>query len=415
MDEKPVFDVKKVEEKFRNIKTIADITGKDGLVQEIVKNTIERILKAEQEAHLGYEPYRKSDASQDNSRNGYSRKTVKTSSGSVDLEIPRDRQGTFEPKILAKHQSFDADLEKRVLGLYAKGLSVRDISAHLSDFYGAEVSAALISKITDSVLEHVHAWQSRPLESVYPVLFLDAIFYKTRQDHKVVTKAAYTALAIDLEGRSEILGLWLAESEGAHFWLSVLSELKSRGVKDLLIVCVDGLKGFSEAIESEFPEARVQQCIVHQIRHSLKYVGYPHHKEFLSDLKTVYRAPTLSAAEQNLGKLEEKWGTKYPVVTASWRNNWANLSTFFSFPEEIRKMIYTTNAVESLHRQFRKVTKAKSSFPTDEALLKILYLAAQDVEKKLRTKQNWAQIIGQLRILFGERVPLDLVMGETVR
>lgn len=406
--EKPLFDVSKVEEKIRNAKGIEDLTGRDGIVQEIIKSTVERILRAEQEAHLGYEPYRKRDEELINSRNGYSKKTMKTSSGCMEVDIPRDREGTFDPQFIKKHQSFDPDLERRVLSMYAKGMTVRDIGSHLKDFYGAEVSAPLISKITDSVMEMVKEWQCRPLEQVYPVLFMDAIFYKVRQDNKVISKAAYTCLGIDLEGKSDILGIWISETEGAHFWLNVLTELKARGVEDILIVCVDGLKGFAEAISTIFPQAQIQSCIIHQIRNSLRYVGSKHQKEFMVDLKAIYKAPALEAAEDSLDKLEEKWKERYPVVVSSWRNNWTHLSTFFNFPQEIRKMIYTTNAVEGVHRQFRKVTKSKTIFPTNESLLKMLYLASQDACKKMRAKQNWALMIGQLKVIFGERVPLTL-------
>lgn len=404
----PLFDVKKVEEKIRNAKGIEDLTGRDGIIQEIIKSTVERILKAEQEAHLGYEPYQKKNKQIRNSRNGYSQKTMKTSSGCMEIEIPRDREGAFDPQFIKKHQSFDPDLERRVLSMYAKGMTVRDIGSHLKDFYGTEVSAPLISKITDSVMELVKEWQSRPLERVYAVVFMDAIVYKARLDNKVVNKAAYTCLGIDLEGKSDILGIWIGDAEGAHFWLNILTELKSRGVEDILIACVDGLKGFPEAIAHIFPQAQIQSCILHQIRNSLRYVGSKHQKEFMGDLKAVYKAPSLQAAEDGLDKLEEKWKDRYWVVISSWRNNWTYLSTFFNFPQEVRKMIYTTNAVEGLHRQFRKVTKSKTIFPTDDSLLKMLYLASQDACKKMRAKQNWALMLGQLKVIFGERVPMEL-------
>jgi putative transposase len=275
----------------------------------MIKSTVERILKAEQEAHLGYEPHRKQDESQDNSRNGYSKKTVKTTAGPVELDIPRDRKGTFDPQFIAKHQSFDPDLEKRITGMYARGMSVRDIASQLEEFYGTAVSPALISKVTDKVLEGVEAWQSRPLDDVYAVLFMDAIFYKIRNDGKIANKAAYTCLGINLEGKVDVLGIWISESEGAHFWLNVMTDLKGRGVQDILIACVDGLKGFPEAIGSIFPKAQVQLCIVHQIRTSLRYVASKYHKEFMGDLKTVYRASSQQSAELALEKLEEKWET----------------------------------------------------------------------------------------------------------
>lgn len=398
------FDVAKIEERFKNIKTLSDLTGKDGIIQEMIKQTVERILKAEQDAHLGYEPYRKEGKSPDNSRNGFSQKKIKTPSGEIEVDIPRDRKGTFEPLFVAKHQTFDPDLEKRVTSMYARGMSTRDIQAQLHEFYGTEVSPALISKITDKVLEGVEAWQVRPLDDVYAVVFMDAIHYKIRQDAKVITKAAYTCMGINLEGKVDVLGLWLAENEGAHFWSIVLNDLKSRGVKDILIACVDGLKGFPEAIESAFPATRVQLCIVHQIRTSLRYLATKYQKEFLKDLKEVYRAPTLEVAETNLLKLDDKWSQRCRSAVAGWQDNWTHLSTFFSFPQEVRTMIYTTNAVEALHRQYRKVTKTRGAFPTDDALKKILYLATLDLKGALRSKRNWPTMLGQLKMVFGDRV-----------
>jgi len=401
--DKKAFDVAKVEEKLKNVKSLSDLTGQGGVIQEMIKSTVERILKAEQEAHLGYEPYRKDSADQDNSRNGYSRKTVRTTAGPVELAVPRDRKGTFDPQFIAKHQSFDPDLEKRITGMYARGMSVRDIAHQLEEFYGTAVSPTLISKITDKVLEGVEAWQNRPLDDVYAVVFMDAIHYKIRNDGKIANKAAYTCMGIGLDGKVDVLGIWLSESEGAHFWLNVLTELKGRGVQDILIACVDGLKGFPDAIGSVFPQAQVQLCIVHQIRASLRYMASKYQKEFIADLKTVYRAASLDLAEVALAKLEDKWGARYPSAVVTWRTNWANLSTYFSFPQEIRKMIYTTNSVEGLHRQFRKVTKAKSSFPTDDSLKKMLYLATMDM--KARSKQGWAQMLGQLKLIFHDRIP----------
>jgi putative transposase len=399
------FDVKKVQEKLKNIKSLSDLTGSNGVIQEMIKQTVERILQAEQEAHLGYEPYKKSEKSQKNSRNGYSTKRVKTSSGEVDIEIPRDREGTFDPQFIAKHQSFDPDLEKRVTSMYARGMSVRDIQAQLHEFYGVEVSPSLVSKITDKVLEGIHDWQTRPLEDVYAVVFMDAIHYKIRQDAKVISKAAYTCMGISIEGKVDVLGIWLAEAEGAHFWQGVLSDLKARGVHDILIACVDGLKGFPQAIEAIFPKTQVQLCVVHQIRASLRYLGSKYHKEFLRDLKEVYRGVSAELAEVALQKLEEKWGAKCPHAVSGWRTNWTNLTTYFQFPAEVRKMIYTTNAVEALHRQYRKVTKTKGAFPTDDALKKMLYLATLDLRGALRSKRDWPVILGQLKIVFGDRIP----------
>ncbi len=399
------FDTSKVEEKLKNVKSLSDLTGSNGVIQEIIKGTVERILKAEQEAHLGYEPYKKGELDTDNSRNGFSKKTMKTSSGEVEIDVPRDRKGTFDPQFVQKHQSFDPDLEKRVISMYARGMSTRDIGQQLAEFYGVEVSAPLISKITDKVLEGITQWQARALEDVYAVVFMDAIHYKIRQDGKVISKAAYTCMGIDLDGKVDVLGLWIAETEGAHFWQSVLNDLRTRGVKDILIACVDGLKGFPEAIETIFPKTMVQLCVVHQIRTSLRYLASKYHKEFTADLKEIYRASTVENAEAALVGLETKWGSKCAAAVSTWRQNWTHLSTFFLFPEEIRRMIYTTNAVEALHRQFRKVTKTKGSFPTDDALKKMLYLATLDLKGSFRSKREWPVMLGQLKLVFGDRIP----------
>ena len=399
------FDLSKVQEKLQRVKTLEDLTGPGGAMQELMKQAVERILKAEQEDHLGYEPYQKSSNSQTNSRNGYSKKTVKTSSGPMEINVPRDREGTFEPKLIEKYQTFDPDLEKKIIGMYSRGMSTRDIQSQLEEFYCTSISPTLISRITDKVLEGVKEWQARPLDDIYPVLFMDAIHYKIRQDGKVISKAAYTCMGITLEGSVDVLGLWLAETEGSHFWLSVMSELKARGVQDILIACVDGLKGFPEAIASAFPKAEVQLCIVHQICNSLRYMSWKYHREFIRDLKEVYRAPSLEAAEANLDHLELKWKARCPQAVAGWRNNWSNLSTYFSYPPEFRRMIYTSNAVEALHRQFRKVTKTKASFPTDDALKKMLYLATLDLRGSFRSKREWPMVLGQLKIIFGDRIP----------
>ena len=399
------FDVEKVDQQLKNVKSLSDLTGANGVIQEMVKGTVERILRAEQEAHLGYGPYQKAETAASNSRNGYSKKTLRTSNGSVEIAVPRDRDGAFEPQFIKKHQSFDPDLEQRVISMYARGMSTRDITAQLREFYGTAVSAALISKITDTVLEGVEAWQQRALQDVYPVVFLDAIHYKIRQEGKITTKAAYTCLGIDLEGQVEVLGLWIGEHEGAHFWQTVLADLQGRGVKDILIACVDGLKGFPEAIATTFPKTEVQLCVVHQIRTSLRYLAAKYYKAFTQDLKAIYKAGTLDLAEHALAALEEKWGTKAAASVQSWKKNWTHLSTFFQFPPEIRTMIYTTNAVEALHRQFRKVTKTKGSFPTDMALKKLLYLATLGLKGSLRRKRNWPVMLGQLKIVFGDRIP----------
>jgi putative transposase len=399
------FDVEKVEAKLKNVKSLSDLTGSNGIIQEMIKSTVERVLKAEQEEHLGYKPYHKGDNRPSNSRNGYSKKKLQTSSGSVEVEIPRDREGNFEPQFIKKHQSFDPDLENRVISMYARGMSTRDISDQLREFYGTEVSAVLISKITDKVLEGVEEWQKRALQDVYPVIFMDAIHYKIRQDGKITTKAAYTCLGIDLDGQVEVLGIWIGEQEGAHFWQTVLSDLKLRGVKDILIACVDGLTGFPEAIETIFPKTQVQLCIVHQIRTSLRYLASKYYKPFTKDLKEIYRASTLENAELALLNLDEKWGDKAAASVKTWKDHWEYLTTYFQFPAEVRKMIYTTNAVEALHRQFRKVTKTKGSFPTDDSLKKLLYLATLNLKGSFRKKREWPTMLGQLKNVFGDRIP----------
>ena len=408
-DQEQPFNVEKVQEKLKNVKSLSDLTGANGVIQEMIKGTVERILKAEQEAHLGYEPYHKEERSPSNSRNGYSKKKLRTASGSVDIEVPRDREGSFEPQFIRKHQSFDPDLERRVVSMYARGMTTRDIGEQLLEFYGTEVSPALISKITDKVLEGVEEWQKRALRDVYAVVFLDAIHYKVRQDSKITTKAAYTCLGIDLEGTVDVLGIWIGENEGAHFWQAVLSDLKSRGVQDILIACIDGLKGFPEAIETTFPKTQIQLCIVHQIRTSLRYLASKYYKPFTKDLKEIYKASCLENAELALLSLEERWGEKASAAVKSWKTHWEHLSTFFQFPEEIRKMIYTTNAVEALHRQFRKVTKTRGSFPTDDSLKKLLYLATLGLKGSLRKKREWPVMLGQLKIIFSDRIP-DVVV-----
>ncbi len=399
------FNVEKVQEQLKQVKNLSDLTGANGVIQEMVKGTVERILRAEQEAHLGYAPHEQAPADRPNRRNGTSKKRLRTSNGAVDIAVPRDRTGEFEPQFIKKHQSFDPDLEQRVISMYARGMSTRDIAEQLREFYGTEVSAALISKITDTVLDGVEAWQQRALQDVYPVVFLDAIHYKIRHEGKITTKAAYTCLGIDLEGHVDVLGLWIGEHEGAHFWQTVLADLQARGVKDILIACVDGLKGFPEAIATTFPKTEIQLCIVHQIRTSLRYLASKHYKSFTQDLKAIYKASTLEVAEQALQALEEKWGNTAAASVQAWKNNWTHLSTFFQFPQEIRTMIYTTNAVEALHRQFRKVTKTKGSFPTDTALKKLLYLATVGLKGSFRRKRHWPVMLGQLKIVFGDRIP----------
>jgi putative transposase len=402
-----LFDVEKIEARLREVKSIDDLTGKDGIIKEMLKTTVERLLKAELEAHLGYPPNDKGPKSTENRRNGTSSKTMKTSTGAVEIEVPRDRDGTFEPKLIEKHRGSDSDFERKIISMYAKGMSTRDMCQHLSDLYGADVSPALISAVTNRVMGEISEWQQRPLDQVYPIVFFDAFFYKTRVDNKVVSKACYSVLAVTLEGKNEILGIWVAESEGAHFWLQVLSELKSRGVQDILISCVDGLKGFPEAILTIFPKAIVQQCVVHQIRQTMRYIASGDQRKFLVDLKAVYKAATRDVAMENLFKLEENW-PKYKAVVENWKKSWDLLTAYFDYPEPIRRIIYTTNIVEGFHRRVRKVTKTKSVFPTDDAIKKLVYLVIRDIDSRDRVaKKGWGEVLCQLHIMFGDRLPAE--------
>ena len=364
--------------KEKNLKTVTDVHN---ALKEMFGETIQRMLEAELENELGYSKYNYKDKKTSNCRNGYSKKDVQTDMGEVQLQVPRDRKGEFEPVVVKKHQNDVSSIEDQVLSMYAKGMSVRDIQTHLNDIYGVEASPALISNITDKIMPVIRDWQSRPLQEVYAVLFLDAIHYKVRQEGQIVNKAAYMIIGIDLDGQKDVLGMWIGESESAKFWLNILNELKNRGVKDILITSVDNLSGFSEAINACFPQTQIQKCIVHQIRNSTRYVSYQDLKKFTTDLKPIYKAISEEKALEELDRFEEKWGKKYPLAIKSWRSNWTELATFFRYPTEIRKIIYTTNIIESYHRQLRKVTKPKSVFPTDDALLKILYLITVDITK----------------------------------
>ena len=374
-------------------------------LKEMFGDTIQRMLEAELENELGYSKYNYKDKKTSNCRNGYSKKDVQTDMGEVQLQVPRDRKGEFEPVVVKKHQNDVSSIEDQVLSMYAKGMSVRDIQTHLNDIYGVEASPALISNITDKIMPVIRDWQSRPLQEVYTMLFLDAIHYKVRQEGQIVNKAAYMIIGIDLDGQKDVLGMWIGESESAKFWLNILNELKNRGVKDILITSVDNLSGFSEAISACFPQTQIQKCIVHQIRNSTRYVSYQDLKKFTTDLKPIYKAISEEKALEELDRFEEKWGKKYPLAIKSWRSNWPELATFFRYPAEIRKIIYTTNIIESYHRQLRKVTKPKSVFPTDDALLKILYLITVDITKKWTGRiQNWGLILAQFSIYFEDRL-----------
>jgi len=379
LTEEQIFQLQK---DLSKAKTYEDLMGKDGAIKKLLKSSIEQMLESELTEHLGYEKYSLEGNHSGNNRNGKTYKTIKTDQGEIEIKTPRDRNSTFDPLIVKKYEKTLGPIEDKIISMYAKGMTTRDIQSHVEEIYGLEVSATTISNITNSIISHAKEWQSRPLSSIYPIVFFDAIHYKVRQDGKVLSKAAYTCLSIDLEGRKDMLGIWVGEAEGANFWLGILTELRNRGVEDILISAVDGLKGFPEAIESVFPNCEVQQCVIHQVRNTIRYIASKNQKEFMKDLKPVYQAPTEEAGLLALDRLEEKWGDKYPYPIKSWRNNWNNLAVFFKYPDEIRRLIYTTNAVENLHRQFRKVTKNRSLFPNDEALTKILYLAYRDISKK---------------------------------
>jgi len=387
-------------------KTYEDLMGKDGAIKKLISKTLEQMLESELTEQLGYERYSPAGKNNGNSRNGRTHKTLKNDNGEIEITVPRDRKGEFDPIIVKKYERTIGPIEDKIISMYAKGMTTRDIQSHIHELYGLDVSATLISNITDKIVEVAIEWQNRPLEGIYPIIFFDAIHYKVKDDSKkVISKAAYTCLGVELSGRKDLLGLWVGEAEGANFWLSVLTELKNRGVKDILIACIDGLRGFPEAITTVFPKTEIQLCVIHQIRNTLKYIASKDQKEFMKQLKGVYSAPTEEAALENLKELEEKWSKKYTLALKSWRTNWTNLSTFFKYPEEIRIVIYTTNAVETVHRQFRKVTKARSLFPNDDALKKMLYLAYRDLSKKWTMPiRNWAIVLSYFSINFQERL-----------
>ncbi len=372
------------------------------VLKELLGDTMEELLKAELDEHLDYE-YGEKPLSL-NTRNGSSKKTVKSSYGNIDLNIPRDREGSFEPQALKKYEKDISNIENQIISMYAKGMTTRDISSHIKDIYGFGISETMVSKITNKILPTIEEWQNRPLEKVYPMVFLDAIHYHVRENNIVVKKAVYIALGYNLEGFKEILGMWVGENESSKYWLLVLNQLKERGLDDILIISTDNLPGFSQAIEAVYPKAEIQKCIIHQIRNSTKYVSYKDIKELMKDLKAVYKAPTEDLALTNLGIFEEKWAKKYPMCVSSWKNNWTELSTYFKYPEGIRKLIYTTNAMENFNRQLRKVTKNKTIFPNDYALQKSLYLAMVDASSKWTSRiRGWDQILSQLSIFFEGR------------
>jgi len=399
-------EAEEVARELAKAETMDDFFGKDGIFARLFASTLEQMLEAELTEQLGYEPYEAKGRNSGNSRNGHYSKKLRSSEGDTRIQVPRDRQGEYEPQVLSKYASNTNELEEKIIGLYAKGMSTRDIQDTLHEIYGVAISAQAISTITDKVWSLVEAWQSRPLAAIYPFVFLDAMHLKLRREGKIENTAVYVVLGVDLEGHRDILGHWVGQgAEGANFWLSVVTDLQTRGVEDILIACVDGLTGFKEAIQSVFPLTQIQRCIIHQLRRSLKYVSWKDRKAFAASLKAIYQAATLEQAEASLRQLAQDWAAKYAMAVKSWENNWDELSTFFAYPAEIRRIIYTTNSVEGYHRQLRKVTKTKSSFPTPEAARKLLYLATMDITRKWTAPlRNWALVLNQLVIRFEDRI-----------
>ena len=399
-------------EEVKKCKTIDDVIGKDGLVQRLIKDVLENILEVEMGEHLGRDKYdRQTDIDQDdrNYRNGYSKKTLRSSFGDVDLDVPRDRKAEFEPQIIKKYETVCNELDKKIISLYAKGMSTRDIQAEVEDLYGITLSPSMISKITDKVIATATEWQNRMLDEIYPIVYLDAMYFKVRSNGKIVNKAVYICLGYTLEGYKDILGIWVDEAEGAKFWLSICNDLKNRGVKKILIACMDGLKGLPQAIKTVFPTVDIQTCIVHQIRNSIKYIASKDKKAFMKDLKEVYKATTEELALVQLDNLKEKWGSNYGMVIDSWYNNWNNLDIFFKFSPQIRKLIYTTNVLEGFNRQVRKFTKVRTIFPTDESLNKCVYLATMEImEKWTQPIHNWRTTLAELSLYFEEQLRDEL-------
>jgi len=392
---------------MKDYKNPEDLIGETGLLKQLTKQLLERAMQTEMTEHLGYEKNAPSNNNAGNARNGSYQKKVKGEFGNLDITVPRDRDSSFEPAILPKGQSRFTGFDDKIIALYARGMTTRDIQAHLEEMYGVDISPTLVSQVTKAVQEEIVLWQNRPLDEVWPIVYLDAIRVKVRQDGRVINKAIYLALGVNLDGLKEVLGLWTAETEGAKFWLQVVTELKSRGVKDIFIACVDGLKGFPEAIETVFPDTQVQLCIVHMVRHSLNYVSWKQRKEVAADLKAIYSAPTIEEAELHLEAFETKWNDSLPTIGRSWRNNWERITPLFSYPKEIRKAIYTTNAIESVNMSLRKVTKNRGSFPNDEAMIKLLYLALQNISKKWSMPiRNWRAALNQFAIMFEDRLPI---------
>ncbi len=395
-----------LDELMKNYKKPEDLVGETGLLKQLTKALVERAMKAEMTAHLGYEKNDPVGKKSGNSRNGKSKKTIKGEFGNMEIAIPRDRNSTFEPVIIPKGETRFTGFDDKIISMYARGMTTRDIQGHLKDMYGVEVSPTLVSQVTDAITEEITLWQNRPLEEAYPIMYLDAVRVKVRHNGSVINKAVYLAIGVTLDGQKDVLGMWVAETEGAKFWLQVVTELRNRGVKDIFIACVDGLKGFPEAIEAVFPKTQVQLCIVHMVRHSLRYVSWKQRKEVAADLKSIYSAPTVEQAEANLTAFAAKWDASHPTISKSWRNNWERLIPFFGYPPDIRKAIYTTNAIESLNMSLRKVTKNRGSFPNDDAMIKLLFLAIGNISKKWTMPiHDWKSALNQFTIIFETRMP----------
>jgi len=389
-----------------NYKKPEDLIGENGLLKQLTKALVERALEAEMAEHLGHDKNEPVKNATCNTRNGKSRKTLKGDFGKLPIEIPRDRAGSFEPQLIPKHQTRWTGFDDKIISLYARGMTVREIQQHLSEMYGTEISPTLISNVTDAVMDEVKLWQSRPLDSIYPIVYLDCIHVKVRDAGSVRAKAVYLAIGVNMEGHKEVMGLWIAQTEGAKFWLAVVTELKNRGVQDIFIACVDGLKGFPEAIEAVYPQATVQLCIVHMVRNSLNYVGWNKRKAVATDLKLIYSSATLAEAEMALMDFEHQWGEAYPLIAKSWRSNWQRIIPFFDYPPEIRRVIYTTNAIESVNMSLRKITKNRGSFPTDESLIKLFYLALQNISEKWSMPlRDWKPALNRFTIQFEDRMP----------
>jgi len=391
---------------FNNL-SAEEITGPNGLLKQLSKRMIEKAMEAEMNNHLGYEKHHRSKTTSANFRNGNSKKTVTTEIGDVPIDVPRDRNGEFEPKIIPKHQRRFEGFDEKIISMYGLGMTTRDIQKHLYEIYNVEVSPELISNVTDAIMDDVREWRNRPLDDIYPIVFFDALVVKGRTDGRVLNKSVYTAIGINMEGEKEVLGLWIAETEGAKFWMSVITELNNRGLNDILIACIDGLKGFPEAINSIYPQTRIQLCIVHMVRNSTRFVSWKDRRELCKDLKKIYTAVTEDEALNELENFAEKWNSKYPMIYKSWKENWENLNEFFNYPDYIRKAIYTTNAIESLNSSLKKVTKKRSAFPTDDAIYKVLYLALMNASKKWTMPiRDWGAALNQFAIHFEGRVKI---------